>query len=77
MALYGLFVLIPVNMTEPQSLIGDIQHASKINTFNRLSMSNLQDYDPRMWLHAFGMYILTALCMYFLFVEYRQAIPLP
>eukprot|EP00752_Nemacystus_decipiens_P006507 g5859.t1 len=65
---YGLLVLIPVNLHENKA---DERHESNINTFNRLSMSNIQHYDSRMWLHAIGMYLLSALAMYFLVVEYR------
>lgn len=67
---YGLLVLIPVNLHDHSS--ADEQHESSINTFNRLSMSNIQHYDSRMWLHALGIYLLSALAMYFLVVEYRQ-----
>eukprot|EP00903_Cladosiphon_okamuranus_P008738 g8370.t1 len=66
---YGLLVLIPVNIYEKNS--ADERHESNINTFNRLSMSNIQHYDSRMWLHALGIYLLSALAMYFLVVEYR------
>lgn len=71
---YGLLVLIPVNLHEKSST--DERHESNINNFNRLSMSNIQHYDSRMWLHAIGMYLLSALAMYFLVVEYRQVLPL-
>lgn len=67
---YGLLVLIPVNIYEKSS--ADERHESNINNFNRLSMSNIQHYDSRMWLHALGVYLLSALAMYFLVVEYRQ-----
>ena len=73
MAPYCLLVLIPVNIMDAPRGTGDVRHASSINNFNRLSMSNIQDYDPRMWLHALGMYLLTAFAMYFLVVEYRRA----
>lgn len=70
---YGLLVLIPINMREAPGDKGDFQqHASNINTFNRLSMSNIQHYDARMWYHAFGVYLLSGLAMYFLLIEYRQ-----
>lgn len=68
---YGLLVLIPVNLHDKISSADSQQHESNINTFNRLSMSNIQHYDSRMWLHALGMYLLSALAMYFLVVEYR------
>lgn len=71
---YGLLVLIPVNLNEKDS--SQRQHESSINNFNRLSMSNIQHYDSRMWLHALGMYLLSALAMYFLVVEYRQVLSL-
>ncbi|CAN0427215.1 unnamed protein product, partial [Ascophyllum nodosum] len=73
MAPYCLLVLIPVNIMDAPRGTEDVRHASSINNFNRLSMSNIQDYDPRMWLHALGMYLLTAFAMYFLVVEYRRA----
>lgn len=66
---YGLLVLIPVNVMETPSDSNQAQ--TNINTFNRLSMSNVQHYNPCMWLHALGMYLLSALAMYFLVVEYR------
>ncbi|CAM9768390.1 unnamed protein product, partial [Ectocarpus sp. 12 AP-2014] len=66
---YGILVLIPVNVMETPS--DSNQARTNINTFNRLSMSNVQHYNPCMWLHALGMYLLSALAMYFLVVEYR------
>lgn len=70
---YGLLVLIPINLHENSGADGG-QHESSINNFNRLSMSNIQHYDPRMWLHALGMYLLSTLAMYFLVVEYRRVL---
>lgn len=66
---YGLLVLIPINVMETPS--DNNQPQTNINTFNQLSMSNLQHYNPCMWLHALGIYLLSALAMYFLVVEYR------
>ncbi|CAM9948657.1 unnamed protein product [Ectocarpus fasciculatus] len=66
---YGLLVLIPINVMETPS--DSDQSQTNINTFNRLSMSNVQHYNPCMWLHALGIYLLSALAMYFLVVEYR------
>ncbi|CAN0472669.1 unnamed protein product [Hapterophycus canaliculatus] len=68
---YGLLVLIPVNLRENSKSGDGGKHESNINNFNRLSMSNIQHYDSRMWLHALGIYLLSALAMYFLVVEYR------
>lgn len=67
---FALLVLIPVNVSEAQSS-ADYRYASNINRFNKLSMSNIQHGDPRVWVHALGMYLLTGLSMYFLVVEYR------
>ncbi|CAN0565796.1 unnamed protein product, partial [Laminaria digitata] len=68
---YGLLVLIPVNMKAVPTGSQDVRHESSINTFNQLSMSNIQHYDSRMWLHALGVYLLSILAMHFLVVEYR------
>lgn len=67
---FALFVLVPVNITgviSPRIY----PYTSNINTFNSLSMSNVPMGDQRMWLHATGMYLLTAISMYFLVIEYR------
>lgn len=72
---YALLVLVPVNISK---LGGSNGTLSNINTFNRLSMSNIsgEQYDSRMWLHALGLYLLSALAMYFLVVEYRFVVSL-
>lgn len=72
---YALLVLVPVNISK---LGGSNGTLSNINTFNRLSMSNIsgEQYDSRMWLHALGLYLLSALAMYFLVVEYRFGVSL-
>ncbi|CAM9825412.1 unnamed protein product, partial [Discosporangium mesarthrocarpum] len=69
-AFYGLLVIVPANV-QGGSRSGSYEYQTNINTFNRLSMSNIQHYDPRMWLHALGVYGLTGITMYFLLIEYR------
>ncbi|KAG5185648.1 hypothetical protein JKP88DRAFT_262622 [Tribonema minus] len=97
-ALYGLAVIIPANIAGGQRNSFRVQ--TSINSFNQLSMSNIQHYDSKasalcirrtsalklaivtehcssrlaelqMWVHAFGVYLLTALVQYFLYVEFR------
>lgn len=66
---YGLTVIVPVNVASGAKQSGNV--ITTINTFGQLSMSNIQHYDSKMWVHAAGLYLLTALTLYYLYVEFR------
>ncbi len=71
MSIYGVFVIVPTDITGGQSYSGA---ATSINSFNQLSMSNIQHYDSRMWVHGVGLYLITGLTcclLYRDFGEYR------
>ncbi len=71
MSLYGVIVIVPTNITGGQSYS---DAATSINSFNQLSMSNIQHYDSRMWVHGVGVYLITGLTcclLYRDFGEYR------
>ncbi|CAM9750160.1 unnamed protein product, partial [Phaeothamnion confervicola] len=68
-SVYGLAVIVPTNV---QGGLRTSEHVqTTINTFNQLSMSNIQHYDSKMWVHAAGLWLLSAVTMYYLFVEYQ------
>ncbi len=69
MSLYGMLVIVPTNITGGQSYSGA---ATSINSFNQLSMSNIQHYDSRMWVHGVGVYLITGLTCYLLYRDFEE-----
>lgn len=61
-AVYGLCVLIPVNA---------LGSNGEQSLFNTLTLSNIADGSNTMWFHVVGMYLLTAITMWQLVVEFR------
>ncbi len=69
MSLYGMFIIVPTNITGGQSYSGA---ATSINSFNQLSMSNIQHYDSRMWVHGVGVYLFTGITCYLLYRDFEE-----
>ncbi len=69
MSIYGMIVIVPTNITGGQSYNGA---ATSINSFNQLSMSNIQHYDSRMWVHGVGVYLFTGLTCYLLYRDFGE-----
>ena len=67
-AVYAWAVLLPVNGTGTMQYVDD--DLVDINSFEQWSMSNIATGSEMCWFHTLGIFILTALMVYFLENEY-------
>ncbi|CAM9788024.1 unnamed protein product [Chrysoparadoxa australica] len=66
-ALYGLAVILPINATGKYYA----RSATSMNNFTRISMSNVEPGSIRLWAHTLGIYLLTAITLFFLNGEFK------
>jgi len=61
-AVYGLLVLVPLN---------SFGNGGELSLFNIMTLSNISNESPKMWAHVVGIYLLTAITMWQLVIEFR------
>ena len=62
-AIYAILVLLPVNGTAPTE-------DNSVDSFQRWSMTNIKQQSSLCWFHLFGIFLLTAITVYYLEMEF-------